>query len=58
MAYYGQKKIRLGELLVDGGAITREQLEKALAQQKKSRRKLGEILVDTNMVTEDTIAET
>jgi len=58
MAYYGQKKIRLGELLVDGGAITREQLEKALAQQKVSRRKLGEILVDTNMVTEENIAET
>ena len=58
MAYYGQKKIRLGELLVDGGAITREQLETALAQQKKSRRKLGEILVDTNMVTEENIAET
>ena len=58
MAYYGQKKIRLGELLVDGGAITREQLDKALAQQKVSRRKLGEILVDTNMVTEENIAET
>ncbi|MCR5720919.1 MAG: GspE/PulE family protein [Lachnospiraceae bacterium] len=58
MAYYGQKKIRLGELLVDGGAITKEQLDKALAQQKVSRRKLGEILVDSNMVTEENIAET
>ena len=58
MAYYGQKKIRLGELLVDGGAITREQLETALAQQKVSRRKLGEILVDSNIVTEENIAET
>lgn len=58
MAYYGQRKLRLGELLVDGGAITREQLEKALTQQKTTKRKLGEILVDTNIVTEDKIAET
>lgn len=58
MAYYGQRKIRLGELLVDGGAITRDQLESALSQQKSTRRKLGEILVDTNMVTEEKIAET
>lgn len=58
MAYYGQRKLKLGELLVNGHAITEEQLEKALAEQRANRRKLGEILVDTNVTTEDKIAET
>ncbi len=58
MAYYGQRKLKLGELLVNGNAITAEQLEKALAVQKANRRKLGEILVDTNITTEEIIAET
>ncbi len=58
MAYYGQRKLKLGELLVNGHAITEEQLEKALAEQRANRRKLGEILVDTNVTTEEKIAET
>lgn len=58
MAYFGQKKLRLGELLVNGGAISQEKLDKALEAQKGSGRRLGEILVDLNMVTEEKIAET
>jgi hypothetical protein len=36
----------LGELLVDDGLLTVDQLERALAEQKKTGRLLGEILVD------------
>lgn len=41
----------LGELLVDDGLLTVDQLERALAEQKKSGRLLGEILVDRRYVT-------
>ncbi|WP_162605085.1 Ig-like domain-containing protein [Geomonas oryzae] len=37
--------LRLGELLVATGQITREQLERALSRQKQTGGKLGEVLV-------------
>lgn len=58
MAYYGQKKMRLGELLVSGGAISDQQLEDALKIQKDKGKKLGEVLVEQNILTEDVIAKT
>ncbi len=39
--------LRLGELLVATGQITRDQLEDALHQQTKSSKNLGEILVES-----------
>lgn len=57
MAEFGRRKVRLGEALVKSGAITEEQLKKALELQKGSGRKLGETLVDVGMVTEETIAQ-
>ena len=56
MADFGRKKFRLGDVLVKDGAITEEQLMKALELQKGSGRKLGETLIDAGMVTEDMIA--
>ncbi|MCH5274835.1 MAG: Flp pilus assembly complex ATPase component TadA [Lachnospiraceae bacterium] len=56
MADFIRRKVRLGEALVESGAITEEQLEQALEMQKGSGRKLGETLVDENMVTEEVIA--
>jgi hypothetical protein len=41
----------LGELLVDRGLIVADELEAALAEQKRSGRKLGEILVEQAAVT-------
>lgn len=38
--------LRLGELLVSTGHISRKQLEAALAKQSTSRKKLGEVLVE------------
>ena len=53
---FNKRKIRLGDLLVETGAITQEQLERALQKQKKTNLKLGETLVDEGIITEDDIA--
>jgi MSHA biogenesis protein MshE len=50
------EKYRLGQLLVEQGLITEDQLTEALAQQKQSGRKLGRVLVDSAIVTEEGIA--
>ena len=43
----------LGELIVERGLITQEQLEDALLEQKITRKRLGTILVDRGIVTAD-----
>ena len=48
---------RLGEMLVDVGAITEEQLEEALAGQKGSGKRLGTYLVDNKYISEDQLIE-
>ncbi len=50
-----RKKIRLGDLLVDKGLITSDQLKLALQEQKKLGRKLGSTLVELGMIDEDSI---
>jgi len=46
-----RKKIRIGDLLVENGVITDEQLLTALATQKKSGAKLGATLIELNYIT-------
>jgi type IV pilus assembly protein PilB len=48
---------RLGELLVERGLVTTEQLELALADQKKNGGLLGEILVGWGYTTEESIVQ-
>ena len=43
---------KLGELLVETGSITQEQLEKALAFHKSSGERLGRVLVNMRFITE------
>ena len=52
-----RKKVRLGELLLDHKVITEEQLQTALAEQKRSGRKLGRVLTDLNIVREEKLHE-
>jgi MSHA biogenesis protein MshE len=52
-----RKKVRLGELLLEHKVISREQLDKALAEQKRSGRKLGRVLTDLAFVREETLHE-
>ena len=51
------KKIRLGEILVQVGYITEEQLDNALMLQKSSEKKrmLGEVLIELGYVKEEEI---
>lgn len=51
-----RKKIRLGDVLVNSGVISADDLEKGLARQKGTGRKLGEVLVDEGFATEENIA--
>ncbi|MBQ9119273.1 MAG: Flp pilus assembly complex ATPase component TadA [Lachnospiraceae bacterium] len=53
----GRKKKRLGDLLLDAGAITMEQLQMALEKQKQSRQKLGTVLMEMGYISEARIAE-
>ncbi|NRA21879.1 MAG: Flp pilus assembly complex ATPase component TadA [Oceanospirillaceae bacterium] len=46
-------KVRIGDLLVQNGVITEDQLMAALARQKKTRQKLGKALVVLGYVTEE-----
>ena len=49
------KKIRLGDLLVEKGLITEDQLKFALGEQKKLGRKLGGTLIELGMIDEESI---
>lgn len=54
---FNRKKLRLGDVLVNSGVITADQLQKGLELQKGSGRKLGETLVDEGITTEENIAK-
>lgn len=49
-------KRRLGDIIVERGLITAEQLEEALAAQKASGSKLGEVLVELGFLTRVALA--
>jgi type IV pilus assembly protein PilB len=51
-------KKRLGELLVETGLLTEENLTRALTEQRSKRGKLGEVIVAQGMATEEEIAQT
>lgn len=51
------KTKRLGDLLIDAGLITKDQLDKALQLQKVTGKKLGELLIDEGFVKEEQIIE-
>ena len=52
-----RKKIRLGEMLVDNGLITTEQLENALKEHKKAGLKLGHYLIKKNVCSEEAVVQ-
>lgn len=51
------KKIRLGDLLVENNIISQDQLMQALQEQKTSRKRLGIVLTDMGLVEEDKLNE-
>ena len=50
-------KLKIGDLLVQEGAINSEQLDQALSAQKEQGGKIGEVLVKLGFVTEDKLLE-
>lgn len=48
-----QYKRRLGDMLVDLGTITQEQLDEVLKKQKVSGKRLGELLIEEGLITEN-----
>lgn len=53
----GRKRKRLGDMLVDAGVITDEQLGQALKKQRELGLRLGETLIELKMTDENEIAE-
>lgn len=51
------KFTRLGDLLINAGVITDEQLGQALANQKKTKRRLGDELVQSGIITERQVVD-
>jgi type IV pilus assembly protein PilB len=50
------KTRRLGDLLLDAGIVTDDQLKIALAEQKRTGIKLGDILVDLGIASDESIS--
>lgn len=44
--------LKLGQILINSGVLTEEQLKEALERQKGSHKRLGQILVDNHFLTE------
>src|SRR3954453_7626917 len=44
------KRVRIGEVLVEEGILTEQQLQRALAEQKATGRMLGEMLVEQGVI--------
>ncbi len=54
--HYTSKK--LGEILIESGLITEEQLARSIEEQKKRHKRLGETLIELGFATEEDIART
>lgn len=54
--YKRVSNLKLGEILVSRGLITKEQLEEALKLQQEKKELIGQILVQLKYVTEEAIA--
>ena len=53
------KRLRLGEILVEAGLATQDQIAQALPEQKKRRgKRLGQVLVEAGIVSESGLAQT
>lgn len=51
------ERVKLGEILIKKGLISRDNLEAALKIQKETRKKLGEIFVDNGLIQEDDLVD-
>ena len=50
-----RRAIPLGQILVRGGKLSKEQLEELLAEQRKTSSRLGDLLLERQVVTKEDI---
>ncbi|MDD6328010.1 MAG: ATPase, T2SS/T4P/T4SS family [Eubacteriales bacterium] len=53
MGIGGRKKIRIGDLLVEAGAITQEELDQALEKQKETGGRLGNVIMEMGFISQE-----
>ena len=51
------KKLRLGDILIQQGYISEQQLKDALEKQKMTKSRLGDCLVESGILTNEEIAK-
>ncbi|MDE5873533.1 MAG: Flp pilus assembly complex ATPase component TadA [Lachnospiraceae bacterium] len=49
----GRKKIRVGDLLVEAGAITEDELMEALAYQKENGGRIGNVILELGLISQE-----
>ena len=49
--------LHLGEMLINAGIITKEQLEQGIALQKGTNERLGTVLINNGIITEKQLIE-
>ena len=54
---YNQNRKRLGELLIESGSISDDQMENLLLLQRNSGKKLGELIIDEGILDEQQVLE-
>jgi type IV pilus assembly protein PilB len=54
---FRKKKLRLGDILVNSGALSVGEIDKGLELKAQSNKRLGEVLVENGFVTEEQIAD-
>ena len=52
MDVQSKRKVRIGDILLEKGLLTPEQLETALTEQKRTRKKLGKTVIDLGFISE------
>ncbi|MDF3031457.1 MAG: type pilus assembly ATPase PilB [Moraxellaceae bacterium] len=52
-----RQRVRIGDLLLEGGLINEEQLNQALGEQRLTRKKLGRTLIDLKLISEKALLE-
>ncbi len=49
--------LRIGQILIDSGVVTDEQLEEALVKQKSTKKRIADILVEDGVITEQQVCK-
>ncbi len=57
-AQEGDRGKRIGDLLVESGVVTREQVERVIAENQGAKKRVGELLMDSGLINEEVFAHT